>query len=85
MGTTYPAGLRACMTDLARRRVPEVMYRYGFDSRKPAEVRHPRVYDTQRPTYGAVAPMCALLWCIVASFPLRLRSLLCKHSARSAP
>ncbi|KXZ44687.1 hypothetical protein GPECTOR_63g16 [Gonium pectorale] len=45
IGTDFPPGLRACMSALARHRVPEIMQRYGFSSRKPAEILKRRSRD----------------------------------------
>ncbi|GFR41959.1 hypothetical protein Agub_g2756 [Astrephomene gubernaculifera] len=45
LGTSYPPGLAACMRDLAAHKVPDIMARYGFTSRKPAEILKRRARD----------------------------------------
>lgn len=38
IGVDYPPGLKSCMEALARHKTPDIMRRYGFSSRKPAEI-----------------------------------------------
>ncbi|KAG2495396.1 hypothetical protein HYH03_006663 [Edaphochlamys debaryana] len=45
MGKAYLPGLERCMRALANHPVPEIMARYGFDTRKPAEILKRRSRD----------------------------------------